>query len=137
MSTLESDEIVEKLKTVDFGYDVSVSESYNASDKVFPRIVVTKIARSTGITTVKDVYTRSLGFQVDVFAQDTVDKEGNVVGRVTVARDIVNAVSDFMFDEYKMNEDDQLEDTDYSLDTIRKIARYSCVIDRYGYTYRR
>lgn len=132
--------IAEEIKTLlgshDFGYPVSVVRSFNASTKVFPRIVVKQIDDRTATRSANKELVSLLVFQIEIYTQDTVDANGNVVGRVEIGDDIASQVDAVIYGKYKMNRDGATDDEAYATDTARRIIRYSCAIDEFGYTYR-
>lgn len=129
-------EIKTLLENHDYGYPVSVVRSFNASTKVFPRIVVRQINDMTSIRDANKELVSLLSFQIEIYTQDAVDATGKVVGRVDVSDDIAQQIDAVMYKQYKMNRDSIADDESYATDTARRIMRYSCAIDQFGYTYR-
>lgn len=129
-------EIIDYLKTQTFEFSPVFTRSFSASPNAFPRVVVVQLDKSTDVATVKDVYTRALSYQVEIYAQDMSTEDGSVVNRLDVSESISEQIEDALFEQYKMNCDETQEDSSYSVDTTRRIIRFSCFIDRYGYTYR-
>ena len=129
-------EIKDLLKAHDYGYPVSVVRTFRESAKVFPRIVVSQVNDSTGIRTANKEHVSMDAAKTEIYTQDAVDKNGKVTSRVDVSDQITEQVDDLMYARYKMNRDSVTEDTRYAIDTVRRIIRYSCAIDEFGYTYR-
>lgn len=129
-------EIKALLQAHDYGYPVSVVRTFDASSKVFPRIVVSQVNDATALRSASKELVSMLAFQIDVYTQDAVNATGQVVSRVDVADQITEQIDDLMYAKYKMNRDSVTEDTWYAVDTVRRIIRYSCAIDEFGYTYR-
>lgn len=129
-------EIKTLLENHDYGYPVSVVRSFNASTKVFPRIVVKQMNDMTVSRDADKELVSLLVFQIEIYTQDTVDASGQVVGRVNVSDDIADQIDTLIYGQYKMNRDSVNDDDSYAIDTARRIMRYSCAIDQYDYTYR-
>lgn len=129
-------EIKTLLENHDYGYPVSVVRSFNASTKVFPRIVVKQMNDMTVTRDADKELVSLLVFQIEIYTQDTVDASGKVVGRVNVSDDIADQIDTLIYGQYKMNRDSVNDDDSYAIDTARRIMRYSCAIDQYDYTYR-
>jgi hypothetical protein len=129
-------EIKTLLENHDYGYPVSVVRSFNASTKVFPRIVVKQMNDMTVSRDADKELVSLLVFQIEIYTQDTVDASGKVVGRVNVSDDIADQIDTLIYGQYKMNRDSVNDDDSYAIDTARRIMRYSCAIDQYDYTYR-
>ena len=131
-------EIVSLLRDHEYGYPVSVVRGFNAADKVFPRIVVHQITDSTLMrSTMRDGDAVSaLAFQIDIYTQDAVNGQGEVIGRNELSDDIAQQVDEIMFEQYRMNRDEVTDLYLYTNDTARRVMRYSCAIDPSGYTYR-
>ena len=129
-------EIKTLLENHDYGYPVSVVRSFNASTKVFPRIVVKQMNDMTASRDADKELVSLLVFQIEIYTQDTVDASGKVVGRVNVSDDIADQIDTLIYGQYKMNRDSVNDDDSYAIDTARRIMRYSCAIDQYDYTYR-
>lgn len=129
-------EIKTLLENHDYGYPVSVVRSFNASTKVFPRIVVKQMNDMTVSRDANKELVSLLVFQIEIYTQDTVDASGKVVGRVNVSDDIADQIDTLIYGQYKMNRDSVNDDDSYAIDTARRIMRYSCAIDQYDYTYR-
>lgn len=129
-------EIKTLLENHDYGYPVSVVRSFNASTKVFPRVVVKQMNDMTVSRDADKELVSLLVFQIEIYTQDTVDASGQVVGRVNVSDDIADQIDTLIYGQYKMNRDSVNDDDSYAIDTARRIMRYSCAIDQYDYTYR-
>lgn len=129
-------EVQQLLANHDYGYPVSVVRSFNAAIKVFPRIVVRQVNDMTAMRSADKELVSLLVFQIEIYTQDAVDSEGNVIGRVDVSDDIAQQIDELMYNQYKMNRDSITDDEYYVVDTVRRIIRYSCAIDQFGYTYR-
>ena len=69
-------EIKTLLENHDYGYPVSVVRSFNASTKVFPRIVVKQMNDMTVSRDADKELVSLLVFQIEIYTQDTVDASG-------------------------------------------------------------
>lgn len=133
---LLTDEIVELLKSHDFGYPtISIVRAFDADEKLFPRIVVRQLTDVTLINTVDEQKVSGIAFQFEIYTQDAVDSEGNIRGRVHVCDDITEQIDELIWGKYKFNRDDVTEIARYSIDTAYRYLRYSGAIED-GYTYR-
>ncbi len=133
---LIAQEVKTLLENHDYGYPVSVVRSFNAGIKVFPRIVVKQINDMTVSRDANKELVSLLVFQIEVYTQDAENAQGEVVGRVELSDDIANQIDALIYQKYKMNRDEITDDDAYATDTTRRILRYSCAIDQFGYTYR-
>lgn len=133
---LIASEIQKLLADHDYGYPVSVVRSFNAQTKVFPRIVVKQVNDMTSVRDADKELVSILVFQIEIYTQDTVNADNQVVSRVEVSDDIAEQIDAVIYGKYKMNRDSITDDDAYATDTARRIMRYSCAIDQFGYTYR-
>lgn len=130
------DEIIALLQTHDFGYpSVSIVRTFDADEKLFPRIVVRQLTDITLINTVDEQKVCGIAFQFEIYTQDCVNSTGEVVGRVKVCDDITEQIDNLIWGQYKFNRDDVTEIARYSIDTAYRYLRYSGAIED-GYTYR-
>lgn len=133
---LISDEIVTLLRSHDFGYpNLTVERSFNAEIKTFPRIIVRQLTEVTLINTVDEQKVSGIAFQFEIYCQDTVKSNGEVIGRVEACDDITRQIDDLIWNTYKFNRDDVTEIARYTIDIAYRYLRYSGAIED-GYTYR-
>lgn len=127
-------EIKDKLSTYDFGYDVTVARTFDASSTKFPRIVVYEVVNTPRVITTNGERASTLAYQFNLYTKDQV-VDGEVTGRVEMADDLALKLNDFIVGEYGMNRDEAGVDVQFSENVNLRIMRYSCAIGPHDYTY--
>lgn len=130
-------ELIDKLRSKEFPFDVDFTDSYKANVDTFPRVVVTQLDNPTILRDADGEILSGLFLQLDIYTKDAVHPETQeVLSRGRVATYLASEIDDVMYKLYKLNRDHFDFDSRYTTDVGRAILRYSGVIDKFDYTYR-